>query len=46
MSIANEIKKKVKKAVGLGPGRPKKGQKMVKTGTDKNGKDKRKKALV
>lgn len=46
MSIANEIKKKVKKAVGLGPGRPKKGQKMKKTGTYKNGKDKHKKTLI
>lgn len=46
MGIVKEAVKAVKKAVGLGPGRPKKGQKMVKTGTDKNGKDKRKKTIV
>lgn len=46
MGIVKEVTKAAKKAVGLGPGRPKKGQKMVKTGTDKNGKDKRKKTLI
>lgn len=46
MGIANDIKKKIKKAVGLGPGRPRKGQKMRKTGTSKNGKDKREKTLI
>lgn len=45
MGVANEVKKKLKKAVGLGPGRPRKGQKMRKTGTDKYGKDKREKTI-
>ena len=43
--IVKEIEKWVKKKAGIGPGRPRKGQKTVKTGTDKNGKDKRKKTV-
>lgn len=46
MSIASDLKKKVKKALKIGPGRPPKGQKMKKTGTYKNGKDKHKKTII
>lgn len=39
----DEIWKQLKKKVGMGPGRPRKGQTMIKTGTDSSGRDTRRK---
>lgn len=42
-SIWDEILKGLKKSVGMGPGRPATNQTMIKTGTDSNGRDVRRK---
>lgn len=41
--ILGELWKQIKKQVGMGPGRPRKGQPLIKTGTDSSGKDTRRK---